>query len=82
MAELIVCHIQYQLWDFLCVIQTLEVNGPVNQMLVTGPVTIQWEYIPLLLGSTESLCAFWKPKRGTLDGILIVIRVFIPLAFG
>ena len=80
--EVIVHHLQHQVWDFLGVIKTLEVTGPVNRKLVTSPVTIQGAYIPPLLVHTERLCAFLQPKRGTLDGILIFSRVYIPLTFG
>ena len=48
----------------------------------THPVTIQGSYIPPLLGHTERLRAVWQPKRGTLDGIIIDSRVYIPLTFG
>ena len=77
--EVIVRHLQEQNWYFLGVIKTREVTGPVNRKLVTRPVTIQGSYIPPLLGHTERLCSVLQPKRGTLDGIIIDSRVYIPL---
>ena len=81
-AEVVVLNLQYQKWYFIGVIQTPEVTGPVNQNLVTRPITIQGAYIPPLLGHTEHLCEVLQPKRGIIDGILIVSGVSITLAFG
>ena len=36
----VVCHLQYQVRYFLCVVQCLEVIGPLHRHMITGPVTI------------------------------------------
>ena len=79
---MVILHLYYQKRYLLRVVQTLEVTGPVNQNLVTSPVTIEGANVPPLLRDIERLDAAGKPKRGTLNGILIFSGISIPLNFG
>ena len=79
---MVIRHLQYQKRYFLRVVQTLEVTGPLNLNRVTRPVTIDGVDVPPLLCDIERLGAAGQPKRGTLNGILIVSGISIPLTFG
>ena len=78
---MVICHLHYQNRYSLRVVQTLEVIGPVNRNLVTRPVTIEEAGVPPLIRNTERPGAARQPKRGTLNGILILSGILIPLTF-
>ena len=54
---MIVGHLHNRKRYLLLVIDTLEMNGPVNRKKVTGPVTIFGADVLPLIGSTEHLRA-------------------------
>ena len=57
-------------------------TGPVNQNMVTSPVTIEGADVPPLIRDTERLGASGQPKRDTLNGIFIFSGILILLTFG
>ena len=54
---MIVRHLHYRNRYLLLVVETLEMNGPVNQNKVTGTVIIFGADTPPLLGNTERIRA-------------------------
>ena len=72
-SKVVVCYLQYQVWFFICVVQALEVIGPVHRHMITGTVTINGAYIKPPLRHTECLGAVPKTKRWTLDRILFIL---------
>ena len=66
-SKVIVRHLHYRKWYLLLVIETLEINVPVNRKMVTGPVTIFGAGAPPRLGYTERLGSIRKTIRRTLN---------------